>query len=96
MRVFEKLENIKNRLDKWYWEAEVYNLLGYCRFAQGSPRNNLDFLNSLLEKETYPSVIEELYKIKEELLKGILLEKLNYLEDGHQIHRVLLALKCLR
>lgn len=91
-RIFEKLENVKNRLDKWYWEADVYNLLGYCRFAEGSSRNNLSFLNSLLEKETYPSVKSKLFEIRDELLEGIVLEKLNYLEDAHQIHRVLLAL----
>ncbi|MCZ4319170.1 DUF262 domain-containing protein [Aequorivita viscosa] len=89
---FNKLKAIKNTLDDWYHNTEIYNLLGYSRFAKNSGKNNLDFLKELLKQETKSETIFFLKKEKESLLKDLDLSGLTYSETPDSLHHILLAL----
>lgn len=90
--VFNKLKSIKNTLDDWYHNTEIYNLLGYNRFAKNSGNNNLTFLKELLTHKTKSSVIITLKEKKESLLKDLDLSDLTYADTPDSLHHILLAL----
>ena len=91
-QTFEKLKEVKNKLDDWYHTTQIYNLIGYCRFAKNNNKNNLIFLNDLLKIETKKELIQKLEKDKEVLLKDLDLDDLSYDETPDSLHHILLAL----
>ena len=92
VQTFDKLKAVKNKLDDWFYHTQVYNLIGYCRFAKNSNKNNLAFLNNLLKIDTKTDLIQKLEKDKEELLKDIDISDLSYEETPDSLHHILLAL----
>ena len=91
-QTFDKLKEVKNKLDDWFYNTQIYNLIGYCRFAKNSKTNNLEFLNELLKIDTKLALIQKLDKDKEELLKDLDLGDLSYEETPDSLHHILLAL----
>lgn len=89
---FNKLKSIKNTLDDWYHNTEIYNLLGYARFARNSGKNNLYFLKELLAIETKSETISFLNNVKESFLENLDLSELSYTDTPDSIHHILLAL----
>lgn len=92
MQTFDKLKSVKNKLNDWFYHTQIYNLIGYCRFAKNSNKNNLTFLNNLLKKDTKTDLIRKLETDKEEFLKDIDLSDLSYEETPSSLHHILLAL----
>jgi len=92
LNTFNKLKSIKNTLDDWYYNTEIYNLLGYSRFAKNSGNNKLEFLTELLKKETKIETISFLNGVKESLLKDLDLSDLTYEDTPDSLHHILLAL----
>jgi uncharacterized protein with ParB-like and HNH nuclease domain len=92
IETFNKLKAIKNTLDDWYHNTEIYNFLGYLRFAKNSGHNNLEFLKELLGKETKSETISFLKEKKDLLLNDLDLSDLTYGDTPDSLHRVLLAL----
>lgn len=90
--VFKELLRIKNKLDDWFNDPAFYNLIGFHRFAKKSGNNNLNYLVNLLSHTSKRSLLQKLEKDKENLLKQIKVEELNYEESGDNIHHILLAL----
>lgn len=89
---FNKIKSIKNTLDDWYHNIEIYNLLGYARFAKNSGKNNLHFLKEILDIKTKSETISYLNNVKDSLLKDIDLSDLTYADNPESIHHILLAL----
>mgnify|MGYP000008791086 CR=1 FL=1 len=92
VQTFDKLKEVKNKLDDWFYNTQIYNLIGYCRFAKNSKKNNLEFLNDLLKIDTKTALIQKLEKNKEELLKDLDISDLSYEETPDSLHHILLAL----
>jgi len=91
-KIYSTLRATQAVLNDWFENDEVYNLMGYCRFAKNSRNNTLNFL------------VEGLAKDKEELKKWLDAKRLALLpdpgeelyfdeqDDKDKIHAVLLAL----
>lgn len=92
VQIFDKLKAIKNKLDDWFYNTQIYNLIGYCRFAKNSKNNNLAFLKDLLKIDTKTALIQNLKKNKEDFLKDLDLSGLSYEETPDSLHHILLAL----
>lgn len=92
--LFQILKNTQSMLNDWFINDELYNLLGFCRFAKKSPHNKLNFLIELLKVEDKKKLKDTLNSKKQELLQSEKEYKdLKYGdEDNDKIHAVLLAL----
>lgn len=90
--IFKELKRIKNTLENWYNDTEIYNLIGFCRFAKNSNHNSIDFLNELLQIKTKSETISFLTEKKNQLLQNRRLRELNYNDTPSEIHQILLAL----
>ena len=88
---FQSLVEIKNKLDNWFDNTIIYNLLGYARYHKSSEYNNLNFLLKLLKEKNKKDIEEELLKKRDSLL-NVEFSKLNYAETKDEIHQILLAL----
>lgn len=86
-----------NKLQDWYNQDELYNLIGFCRFARGNKNNNLGFLATCLEKENSDDLKRYLEAAKLNLLPSEGAGKIKYGgEDDNLIHSTLLALSVFR
>lgn len=90
--IFNKLIAVKNTLDDWYNNSEIYNLIGYCRFAKKSGNNNLSFLKNNYLKENKEILLTSLKDKKQELLQDIDFKTINYEETPDKIHHILLSM----
>lgn len=89
--LFQKLKETQAKLQDWYQNNELYNLLGFSRFAKNSKFNKLSFLNELLQLDDKTKLREKLNDWKQELLTSEKEYKdLKYGEDDSLIHAVLL------
>lgn len=91
-KIYQILRETQAVLNDWFENDEVYNLMGYCRFARKSGNNTLNFLADGLGKD------------KDELKKWLNAKRLDLLpdagaqlyfdekDDKDKIHAVLLAL----
>ena len=91
--LYNKLLAIKNTLEDWYNTTEIYNLLGYCRFAKKSGKNNLIFLKDCLKTLNKTELKEKkLNVIKSDFIKNINFNEISYEETPEKIHQILLHL----
>jgi len=98
-KAIDKLLEIQRRLVDWFDQDEIYHLIGFCRFVKGSKKNNLNFINECLKKQTLSELKKWLISEKSLLINGRnnSLNKeefgaLRYGENSNQIHAILLAL----
>ena len=92
VQTFDKLKAVKNKLNDWFYHTQIYNLIGYCRFAKNSNKNNLTYLKDLLKINTKTDLINKLETDKKEFLKDIDLSELSYEETPNSLYHILLAL----
>jgi len=94
-RAYQELRRIYSFLRNWHENDEIYNLIGFCRFAKnGSGNRNLTFLKNCLDLQTRPELLNHLTITKNELLKNEDIRTLRYDEKENQpkLHAILLAL----
>ena len=89
-KVYQCLKDFQATLNDWFNDPEIYNLLGFCRFAKGSGCDNLKFLLECLPKSK-SGFKKHLY---EKAIKLITLDidQIFYGDRDSDIHRVLLAI----
>jgi len=89
---YQKLLEIKNKLDNCFSNNELYNLIGYNRYAKGTNHNTLEYLFDLLKLSNKNILIEKLKGDKGAILNDITLEEISYSDSPESIHQILLAL----
>lgn len=90
LMVYQTLKDIQSILDNWYKIDEIYNLLGFCRFAGAGTNKGIDFIINCLPMKR-DELILHLNDIKGKIIpKNI--SKLFYGQDNNEINAVLLAL----
>jgi hypothetical protein len=93
--LYRTLKDVQAALADWYADDDRYNLLGFCRFAKNSGKNNLAFLKRCLNCPTRSALTQLLTQTRVEILPNPKeLNELSYAEkeDHGAIHAVLLAL----
>jgi hypothetical protein len=89
---YNKLVEVKNSLDNWFLEPEIYNLIGFNRFVKESNLNTLDYLAKLLRLPSKSKLKEKLIFDKASVLKDLVLTDLSFDDSKYSIHKVLLAI----
>jgi len=88
-QLFHDLSHIQKKLNDWYNDSEIYNMLGYLFFAKGSIFNSTNLID-YFDKDKDTFIIELKNKIKELIPANIL--QLSYRDSNNEIHRLLLSL----
>jgi hypothetical protein len=91
-KIFEKLKEVQATLNNWFQKADLYNLIGYCRFVKGSNNNTLEFLKNCLEFSSSKKLKTNLLIQKEEIYSKVNVSDLRFGDHDHEIHAVLLHL----
>ncbi|MEQ3499467.1 DUF262 domain-containing protein [Tenacibaculum sp. SSH1-16] len=92
VKSFHTIVEVKNKLESWFYNTEIYNLIGFLRFEKA---NKHKFKNKLLAFLTYDSIKklkEELNALKKDIL-NINIDEVSYAdEDSTPLHNILLAM----
>lgn len=89
-KVYQCLKDFQATLNDWFNDSEIYNLIGFCRFAKDSKSNDLKFLLECLPKSK-SELKSHLHKKAIDLL-SFDIDKIFYGERNDDIHRILLAI----
>jgi len=92
LKAWETIRDFQATLDDWYNDDQIYNLMGFCRFAEGGDYNTLEFLKKchLFKKK---SQLENYLMIKKRsLLPSLPITELIYGQHNEEINDALLAL----
>ena len=78
-------------LKEWFFDDEIYNLLGFLFFAKGTPFSRIEIIKYFeLNRTDLKNELNK--KVKEILPKNDTISNLAYGDDDDEIHRLLLSL----
>ncbi len=89
---YHHILSIKLKLENWYKDAELYNLIGFLRYCKNGPLNTPKSFEELLKTETKTALIDQLNTERKQLFDEVDLNSIVYGKDDDTLHHILLAL----
>lgn len=88
-QLFYELKKIKNVLNEWYVDTEIYNLIGFLRCIKESDFKIVNFIDKIeLTKKDLRNILFN--QVKNKIPANV--DELEYGENDAEIHRLLFAL----